>query len=82
MVVIKLELPDLVKRLLERDPLLREILENTIRRKALDILLEILALDELLRDSQLTEEDIIELDRILKSKAWEKLKDHAVSNGY
>jgi len=80
MVMLNIELPKTVVDLLERDPVLKRIIENVAEKAIRDVLIEILALDQLLSDSKLKEEDVIELDRMVKKKAWKKLKSGVTSN--
>ena len=51
MVIIDIELPKPVTELLKRDPILRRVVENVAGKAVRDILIEILALDQLLSDS-------------------------------
>jgi len=80
MVMLNIELPKTVADLLERDPVLKRIIENVAEKAIRDVLIEILALDQLLSDSKLKEEDVIELDRMVKKKAWKKLRSGVTSN--
>jgi len=80
MVMLNIELPKTVVDLLERDPVLKRIIENVAEKAIRDVLIEILALDQLLSDSKLKEEDVIELDRMVKKKAWKKLRSGVTSN--
>jgi len=80
MVIIDIELPKPVTELLKRDPILRRVVENVAGKAVRDILIEILALDQLLSDSKLKEEDVAELDKIVKAEAWKKLKSHVIGN--
>ena len=79
MVMLDIKLPRSVAELIKRDPVLRSLVENVVERSVRDILIEIFALDQLLSSSKLTEKDIIELDKIIKAKAWEKLRKHVNS---
>ncbi len=82
MVMIDIELPKPVAELLKRDPILRKVVKNVAKRAVKDILIEILALDQLLSDSKLKEEDIVELDKIIKAEAWKKLRSRVINNRY
>jgi len=82
MVMIDIELPKPVAELLKRDPILRKVVKNVAKRAVKDILIEILALDQLLSDSKLKEEDIVELDKIIKAEAWKKLRSRVIDNRY
>jgi len=80
--MIDIELPKPVAELLKRDPILRKVVKNVAKRAVKDILIEILALDQLLSDSKLKEEDIVELDKIIKAEAWKKLRSRVINNRY
>jgi len=80
--MIDIELPKPVAELLKRDPILRKVVKNVAKRAVKDILIEILALDQLLSDSKLKEEDIVELDKIIKAEAWKKLRSRVIDNRY
>jgi len=82
MVMIDIELPKPVAELLKRDPILRKVVKNVAKRAVKDILIEILALDQLLSDSELKKEEIVELDKMIKAEAWKKLRSRVIGNRY
>jgi len=78
-VMLDIKLPKSVAELIRRDSILRSLVESVAERNIMEVLIEIFALDQLLSSSRLTEEDIIELDRIIKTRAWEKLRKYVGS---
>jgi len=81
-VMLDVRLPRPVAELIRRDPILRMLVEKAVEKSIRDALIEILALDQLLSDSKLTEEDVVALDKIIKARAWEKLRNYADSGGH
>jgi len=72
--VIQIEVSESVGVLLERENILKEILAELIEKKLNEYLLTVYALDSLTRESKLTEEEILEIEKEIKKgivKKWE-----------
>ncbi len=72
--VIQIEVPEKLAVLIEKDELLRKLSEEVVKQKLTEYLLKVYALDVLAKDSELTEEDVMELDEKVKKgilKKWE-----------
>ncbi len=72
--VIQIEVPESIATLLEKDELLKKMIEEKIIIDVKEYLLEIMVLDTLAKDSELTEEDILEVDRKIKGSLWKKYR--------
>ncbi|MGQ4915110.1 MAG: hypothetical protein ACP6IU_10255 [Candidatus Asgardarchaeia archaeon] len=71
---IELEIPYELAIILKKDPLLKKYLRDKLISELYKKLTQLYIADELFKDSKLTEEDIMELDKKIKKKVMEKLK--------
>ncbi len=72
--IIQIEVSESIGVLLEREKILKEILAELIEKKLNEYLLTVYALDSLTQKSELTEEEILEIDKEVKkgiAKKWE-----------
>jgi hypothetical protein len=63
---ITIELPEEIHALIESDPFLKLLVERIIKENIINYILSILAMDKLIEDSKLTEEDIMKVDEEIK----------------
>ncbi len=71
---IQIRIPENIAVLLEKDELLKELIEERILKDIKEYLLEIIVLDTLAKDSELSEEDILEIDKKIKGSLWKKYR--------
>ncbi len=71
--VIQIEVPEEVKILLEEDEVLRKSVESVAKESIKNFLFKFLALDKVLSEKGLTEEEIMEIDEEVKNSLWEKV---------
>jgi len=69
---VAIEVPEEIAALIEQDPLLRLAVSEVVRREVTEYLLTVMALDKLTRSSKLSEEDALELGRLVKRAVREK----------
>jgi len=69
---VVVEVPDEVAALLEKEPLLRLAIAETVKRSVTEYLLAVMALDRLTEDSTLTERDALEIGRLVKRVVRER----------
>ena len=74
---ITIEVPDDVRILLERNPMLKKKFEKLAVEVFHEKLLRLAVADELTRDVEVSEETIEEFDRKIKRKIIKRLKDLA-----
>jgi len=77
--VIQIEVPEELAVLIEKDELLRKLSEEVVKQKLTEYLLKVYALDVLAKDSELTEEDVMELDEEIKEGILKKWEDEVSS---
>ena len=69
---VSIEVPEEVAVLLEKEPLLRLAVAEAVKREVMEYLLTVIALDRLTEDSRLSEEDVLEIGRLVKRAVREK----------
>ncbi len=69
---VVVEVPEEVAALLEKEPLLRFAVTEVVKREVTEYLLTVMALDKLTEDSRLSEEDVLEIGRLVKRVVREK----------
>ncbi len=69
---VAIEVPEEIATLIEQDPLLRLAISEIVRREVTEYLLTVMALDKLTGSSKLSEEDALELGRLVKRAVREK----------
>jgi len=75
--IIQIEVPEELAVLIEKDEFLRKLSEEVVKQKLTEYLLKVYALDVLAKDSELTEEDVMELDEEIKEGIVKKWEDEA-----
>ncbi len=69
---VVVEVPEEVAVLLEKEPLLRLAVAEAVKKEVMEYLLTVMALDKLTEDSRLSEEDALEISRLVKRAVREK----------
>ena len=69
---VVVEVPEEVAALLEKEPLLRFAVTEVVKREVTEYLLTVMALDKLTEDSRLSEEDVLEIGRLVRRVVREK----------
>ena len=69
---IVVEVPEEVAVLLEKEPLLRFAVAEAVKKGVIEYLLTVMALDKLTEDSRLSEEDVLNISRLVKRAVREK----------
>ena len=69
---VVVEVPEEVAALLEKEPLLRFAVTEAVKKEVMEYLLTVMALDKLTEDSRLSEEDVLEISRLVKRAVREK----------
>ena len=72
--VVGVEVPEEIAVILERDPLLKKMVEERLVSEVKEYFFRVFVLDELLKGSKLTEADVKSLDEEVKRGIWEKYK--------
>jgi hypothetical protein len=68
---ISIDVPEEIAVLLDKDPSLKDIIEDIFIDDARRYLLKLLVADKLAEDSKLTEDDIMTIDKIIKKGLYE-----------
>jgi len=66
------DVPEEVAALLEKEPLLRFAVAEVVKKEVTEYLLAVMTLDKLTEDSRLSEEDMLEIGRLIKRVVREK----------
>jgi len=69
---VVIEVPEEIAILIEQDSLLKLAVTEAVKKKVTEYLLTLAALDRLTEDSRLSEEDVLEIDRLVKMAVQEK----------
>ncbi len=69
---VVVEVSEEVAALLEKEPLLRFAVAEAVKKEVMEYLLTVMALDKLTEDSRLSEEDVLEISRLVKRAVREK----------
>jgi len=72
--IIQIEVPYEVSVLIEKDDLLRKLFERIAVDAFKDRLFKYLIAEELTKDVEISEEEILEIDEVIKENAWKELK--------
>jgi len=75
--IIQIEVPEDIWILLQKEEQLKQNLQELFIKEIKEYLLTIYALDELTKDSNLTEEDIMKIDKEIKKNIMEKWKNES-----
>jgi len=73
--VIEVEIPEKIAVLLEKNPTLRSHVESIAREEIIRYISMLLEMDKLTKDSELTEEDIMKLDKKIKRAIRKKIEN-------
>ena len=73
--VIQIEVPDEVEALMRSNPLIKLVIERMVGDKIKEYLLTMLTMDKLTEESELTEEDIIELEKDIKKSIRQRIEN-------
>ncbi len=71
---ITIELPEEVSMLIERNEILRQLVESVAKESIKDFLVKFLSLYRILSETGLTEEEVMEIDKEVKGGLWSKVK--------
>ena len=71
---VTIELPEEVLMLIERNEILRRLVESVAKESIKDFLIKFLSFDKILSEIGLTEEEIMEVDEEVKESIWSKVK--------
>jgi len=72
--IIQIEVPEEISSILNKDALLKKFFEKTAVESFKEKLLKYLIAEELTKDINVSEEEILKIDEEIKESAWKELK--------
>ncbi len=71
---ITIELPEEVLMLIERNEILKRVVESVAKESIKDFLVKFLSFDKILSETGLTEKEMMKIDEEIKESLWSKVK--------
>ena len=72
--IIQIEVPEEISSILNKDALLKKFFKKTAVESFKEKLLKYLIAEELTKDINVSEEEILKIDEEIKESAWKELK--------
>ncbi len=72
--IIQIEVPEEISSILNKDTLLKKFFKKTAVESFKEKLLKYLIAEELTKDINVSEEEILKIDEEIKESAWKELK--------